>query len=335
MAPFSAPSERESPVQFPTRDRRRLIWGKIPDARAAMDLMNRSWTENQDRPLKFEEEFIRGYLQYPSTAPVLSPALYDGESLVGFVIGIPRHVMLHDRECDLVLLTFFTVAPDFKGCGLGVAIWAECLRSAQQAGYDGAIHYCSEGNRSNHVTAAAAHRIGLVQHPIGKVEFLMASLASIGKEQATPATPSIDRFMAAASSPPPTPLARLWSRTEGEWECIHRAGALYTTSDDPDPPAALAGYRIDIMDGLGTRCLFIDDVLWRDVPPSSRVELLRRFVAAASDCKVAFVPLLNYADMSAFRAVGFRRSPKSLAAYVTIWNGNPCPDIPSMYIDVI
>ena len=70
-------------------------------------------------------------------------------------------------------MTFFTVAPEFKGKGFGLQVWSKCVREARQGGYDGVLHYCVEGNRSNAVTVAGCRMAGYEPVQAFRVSYLM------------------------------------------------------------------------------------------------------------------------------------------------------------------
>lgn len=313
-----------------------MTWGTLKSVAEAVDLMQVSWSDNQDRRLDYTVELLENYLRAPGPIQHLSPAvpaIYEDNSLAGFVAVLPRRLAIEGREANLALLTFFTIASKWKGRGLGRALWAESLRQAQLAGYDGAIHFCAEGNKSNFVTVAAAESLGLTATEFMRVNFMMRAMTSEAVKGHPPATRSTVDFMsAAAREVPSTRLVRLWTEPEADWHCCGREGALCVTNGR----GAIAGYRARVLDGLGTRCVFIDDVLWRDMSEESRGELLNSFLtAAAHEAEIAVVPVLNYADMSMFTAARFRRSPKCLRAYLTMFRGDPPVDPSSLYIDIV
>lgn len=319
-----------------TKTNRELTWDALPDAEAAAELMLSSWSENRESPLDYSGEILRCYFEYPGNGPLIAPALYDEGRLVAFVAGMPRTVSFRGEERKLLLMTFFTVAPGWKGHGLGVEVWAECLRQAREAGYHGAIHFCAEGNVSNHVTVAGARKIGLTATPISTVRFLMRLLTPADASNA-PREASIEDFLHAADvAARHAPLARRWSRAEAEWQCRGRIDPICVSRRSGSSVGALTGYRMRSMDSRNTRCAFIEDVLWHEFAPEDRTRLLDEFLSvAAEDAQIAVVPLLDYADMSAFRAAGFRRAPRVLNAYLTLWNADTEVEVPSMYIDVL
>ena len=299
----------------------------------AVRLMRESWRSITETPLDYTQPLLNSFFNAPGELPHLRPAVYDGASLAGYVAALPRRARMFGCDKNLALFTFFTVAPEWQGRGIGRRLWAECLRLAQHAGYDGAIHVCADGNRSNQVTVAAARDIGLNCTKVMEIRYLVTSLRRYAPASAVADSASPDAFLAAAAAEQSHhDLARLWNAAEAEWHCDLRHGAICVTTER----AAIAGYRCRLFDGVGTRCLSIDDVLWRDESAGGRRALLNAFLTrAASDCDVAVVPVLDYSDLSPFAEAGFRRSPKLLHAYLTMWNGDRVSTVSSLYIDII
>jgi hypothetical protein len=152
--------------------------------------------------------------------------------------------------------------------------------------------------------------------------------------------PSIDDFLRAAESVTrQTPLCRLWSGAEAEWQLCRRSGAVALTTRTELGAGAITGHVIRMLDALGTRCLMIDDILWDDLQIEQQAVFLKRFLDLASSlATIVAVPILNYADMTAFRKAGFRRAPRVLQPYLTMFDGYYGLDVcslPSMYIDVL
>jgi hypothetical protein len=87
-----------------------------------------------------------------------------------------------------------------------------------------------------------------------------------------------------------------------------------------------------------TKCLVVDDVLWGDLEGQERNHLINGLLnrAAAAGAQIAVVPNSGYADLDPFHSARFRPSQRTLHAYLTVWNGEPCTEaLPSMYLDVI
>lgn len=303
----------------------------------AAELISASWKENKDQALDYNAEFLHSCYEYPGVDPNLSPVIFLEDRLAAFVCAFPRNAMLHGKPVRLAMLTFFTVASGMKGKGLGLAVWAECLRRVRAAGFDGALHYCVDGNRSNAVTVAAAESIGLQSHRIFTVKYLMRVITS--SADAAPRQVADERFRSAFESlagtlPRDLNLSRVWTNAEVEWECNDRYGAVVACRDHQPEDGLLTGYVLEMTDRERTPCLFIENLFWTGLDESGRSSLLQSLLnQAAERARVAVVPLWNYADTSVFARAGFRQSTRMLHMYVTLWNGAEPPS-PPMYMDV-
>lgn len=300
----------------------------------AANVMRLSWSENNDQPLDYTPEFLQSCLSYPHSLPALSPALYIGNELAAFVFGFPRTVEYRGRTLNLLLMTFFTVGHGHKGMGLGSRIWAECATQARNAGYDGAIHYCVDGNRSNEVTVAGFRRAGSEAVRIFTIPYLMRFLKE-PEDSAPPARDSCEAgslIHASQVTSQRVVLSRKWSLGEAEWQCEQRAGAVSACTDY----SIITGYTMRIADSSNTVCTFVEDVFWGDGTCEDQLKLLDDFIrSCARTSRIMIVPLLGYASAEIFRTAGFRRSRRILHAYLTLWNGMTASPVQSMYIDVL
>jgi GNAT superfamily N-acetyltransferase len=313
----------------------------LGDLAQASALMRQSWLENKDQALDYNSDFLKSCYAYPATDAHLSPALYDESgNLLAFVSAFPRQVLWNGRPRRLALLTFFTVAPAAKGRGLGTRVWAECLERARAAGYDGAIHYCVDGNKSNFVTVAAARSLGHTCDRVFTVNYLIRLLqpsefttpAGLGSASVEQAEALFERLAAELTSK--IPFCRLWNPEEIHWNCGARYGGL--TEVHPSGRGLLTAYTLKTASSDATPCLFIEDVLWHHLPERERDELLKQLLNRASaTAQLAVAPLWGYAPTETFVKAGFRRSTRALHTYLTLWNNQDLggPPLP-MYIDV-
>ena len=313
--------------------------GSLDDVSQGAALTRSSWGENSESEFFYDEAFLSSCLAYPGALPVIAPACYDGDALVAMVLAMPRTIRIIAEKYQLVLMTCLTVAPQWKGHGLGVAVWAACLRQAHALGYDGAIHYCAENSVSNHATTAGARLAGWEALPLPPVQFVRRLLKPGTAIDAR--EPSVNDFMSAAATVgPQTPLCRLWSTSEAQWQLHQRSGAAAVTVRSESGPGAITGHVIRLLDTQGTRCLMVDDILWSSLPAAEQAELLARFLSVAATLADIIVAAsdLNYSDITMLQNAGFRKSPRVLNAYLTLWNGTPKVDVASlssMYIDVL
>ncbi|HEY3412193.1 MAG TPA: GNAT family N-acetyltransferase [Armatimonadota bacterium] len=306
------------------------------DYAALSQLMTASWNQNQGQGLDYSPEFLRSYLQYPGMTPALAPVILDNGRPIAFVCAFPRTLRIAGQTRRFALLTLFTVSPACKGRGLGVKIWVECLRRAREAGFEGTLHYCVDGNVSNHVITTAARQAGYTTQPVLSVPYLMAY---IGNQPGDP-LPEVDAAQAAAALVDHAerlssrlPIARLWSPQEALWQCRDRFGAL--AYFDPASGALLSGYVVSSTDEARTPCLFLDEVHWAGLASEQRGPFLKTFLRSASQrARLATVPLLGYVDPADLKAAGFRRSPRLLHTYLTLWTSEAAP-VDSLYADVL
>jgi GNAT superfamily N-acetyltransferase len=311
-----------------------LVQGLIKDSALAAELIRLSWKENHTRSFDFTPEFIQSLLEYPGDGPVLAPAYYDDGKLVAFVMGFPRSMRINGEVRRLLLMTFFTVAPGYKGRGLGQTVWAECLKEARKAGYDGALHYCLDGEPSNSITVRSASSAGFEARRVFTVKFMMRALHA-GAEQPHEGTPaSVDVFLSAvASMHGEVPVQRTWSVAEARW-ALHRPRAVCSTNLNG---GMLTGYIIHGSDMARTPYFWVEDILWGRLSPKQRTGLLNEVLQrAAVTASLAVVPILKYSDLSPFTAVGFRLFPRLLHTYLTLWTGRwDGAELPCLYADVL
>ena len=297
-------------------------------------LIGRSWAENKEQSLEYTADFLSACFAYPGATPELAPTLYSGEPQA-FVAGFPRIVRFLGRECRFVLLTFFTVAPELKGKGVGMRLWAEALHRARAACFDGAFYYCVDGNRSNQATAAGVRAAGFQPLALGTLPYFMRALRRADSVRADVENAPALLQELAAGLPETVPLARQWTRLEAEWQCFKRSGAVCVTDID----AVLTGYVMKVADKHRTPCLIIEDLLWEKLSQERRVALMIKLLeqGAAKGAQIAIAPQLGYTSMEPLQAAGFRRSPRLLNMYATLWRESPGSfnGQTSIYMDVL
>ncbi len=305
------------------------------DYGAVASMMRRSWAQNKETPLLYTEEFLRSAFDYPGTDRRLSPTLYDEAGPIAFVAGYPRRVLLDGRERRLILNTFLTAAPEVKGKGYGLALWAECTRRARGCGFDGTINFCVEGDEMNRYILGCSRALGFQTRRILTVPYLARLVPSPTDDE--PGA-DVDVFLEAAAcvAQGPGRLIRVWSREEAEWECS-RYGAISVSHDCGPRRGVLAGYVMPVGDGERTKCVILENVLWGSLENTERAQLVEKFLrrAGAAGAGLAVVPQMGYADLDPLTKSGFRRSRRLVHAYLSLWNGAPTPEaVDSAYIDV-
>lgn len=309
------------------------------DFGALAAMIQRSWAQNTNQSLLYSEDFLRSAFDYPGTSFELAPAVYgDDAGLLGFVAGFPRSVRWDARPARLVLNSFLTASVAVKGAGLGIKLWADLIERCRDKGYDGTINFCLEGDEMNRMISGLARLLRLNTQRIFSVEFLSRLLRPAPREPRSQISePDIDLFMELASAlPTKLPLVRLWTRAETEWQCRSRAGAITVSSRVGGRRGILTGYLTQVASTPPTSVVLLEDLLWGDLEPAERTELLERFLraAAAQGARVASCPILGYSPVDTLTAARFRHSKRVLHTYLTLWNGLQPALVPALYIDV-
>jgi hypothetical protein len=301
-------------------------------------MMQQSWADNPNQSLLYSEEYLRSAFDYPGSTFDLAAAVYGDTGLLGFVAGFPRSVRWDDRPTRLILNSFLTASPAVKGAGLGLVLWEGLIERCRDAGYDGTMNFCVEGDDMNRMMPGIARVLKFNTQRIFSVEFLVRVLpwAPSGPPPQVPEQ-DIDIFMELASALPNSlPLMRLWTRAEAEWQCRTRAGAITVSSSVGGRRGILTGYLTQAASTPPTTVLLLEDLLWGDLEPAERTGLLDRLLraAAAQGARTASCPVLGYSSLDTLAAARFRRSRRVLHAYLTFWNGVQPRPIPALYVDV-
>jgi hypothetical protein len=301
-------------------------------------MIQRSWADNPNQSLLYSEAFLRSAFDYPGSSFDLAPAVYGDAGLLGFVAGFPRSVLWDGRPARLILNSFLTASTAVKGAGLGIKLWATHIERCRKAGYDGTINFCVEGDEMNRMMPGLSSLLRLNTQRIFSVEFLVRLLRPAPPEPPLQISdPDIGLFMELASALPTNlPLVRVWTRAEAEWQCRHRAGAITVSSRVGARRGVLTGYLIQAASTPPVTVVLLEDLLWGDLEPAERTELLERFLraAAAQGARTASCPMLNYSPIDTLTTARFRRSKRVLHTYLTFWNGLQPRPVPALYIDV-
>lgn len=303
-------------------------------------LIERSWADNSQQALFYPAEFLASCFEYPGASFSMAPTIYEGSTPLGFVAGFPRRISLRGRELNLVIVTFLTVASEVKKRGCGIVLWSELVKRARAAGFDGMVNYCVDGESMNSMILGCCRMLQLPTACAYTVPYWsrMLSPRKVESAQADPAADLVGRFLElAAPMAEQTPLARLWSRHEAEWQCQRRFGAVVAELESGPRRGMLVGYVMPIANATRTKCLIVEDVLWGGLEPLERHCLTRALLdrAVLAGAQMAVAPQLGYADFEPFHAARFRPSQRALHAYITVWNGEPFNEaLSSVYLDV-
>jgi hypothetical protein len=303
-------------------------------------LIQLSWANNDKQPLLYTADFLASFFEYPGANFSFSPTLYDGLKPLAFVAGFPRRLRFKDRELSILVISFLSVSNEHKKKGYGIVLWSELVKRAQARGFDGMMNYCVEGEPMNGMIIASCQRLKIPVERVYAIHYLSCILwpKETGNTENSPGDGNFGDFLElAAPISESTPLARIWSQPEAEWQCSRRLGALVARHRTGGRRGILTGYIMPIADPKRTKCLLIEDLLWGHLEPEGRSILVRQLKneAIAAGARMAVVPILGYADTKPFLSAGFRPSQRTVHAYFSIWNGQPeMGMLDAMYLDV-
>ena len=308
------------------------------DFRAVASMMQLSWADNHNEPLLYSEVFLRSAFDYPGSSFDLAPAVYGAAGPLGFVAGFPRSVRWDGRQARFVLSCFLTASTAVKGAGIGLKLWSNLIQRCRDQGYDGVISYCVEGDDMDRILPGLSRVLKLNTQRIFSVKFLVRLLRPTALEpRPHVSSADIDLFMElAAALPGNLPLLRQWSRVEAEWQCRNRAGAITVSSRVGARCGILTGYLIQQASTPPVTVVLLEDLLWGDLEPPERVELLERFLAAATAQGACFAscPVLGYASLNPLVEARFRSSKRVIHTYLTPLKGLEPRPATAIYIDV-
>jgi hypothetical protein len=191
----------------------------------------------------------------------------------------------------------------------------------------------------NRMIEGSCQRLGLPVQRIFSVRYMSSLLKATDFSDVTALSPlaSVEQFLElAAPLVSSQPLARRWSAPEAEWQ-MHRAGAVVAYSENESRRGILTGYILSVLDAQRTKVLLLEDILWHQLQPQERLELLRKLLtqAVSQGAQMATVPVLGYADLTAFKKFRFFPTRRVLHCYLTLFrNDVPLEALPSMYLDV-
>ena len=310
------------------------------DYAALESVIERSWVGNSQQALSYSAEFLKSLLTAPGTTPALMPALYENDAMLGFVAGFPRLARYRGTSHRLVTNTLLSVLPEYQKSGFGIVLWTELVKRIRAAGFAGMLNFCVDGEPMNRMVEGCCHRLKFPIQRVMSIRYMSAMLKPEGLDvpAAVPTASSVEDFMAlVAPLADSEPLARQVSEEEARWQCFHRTGAVFVQATHGSRRGILTGYIMPVLDAQRTKCLLVEDVLWHELETDERVTLLRQFLslAAAQGARIATVPMLGYADLTAFKKLRFLPTRRLLHCYLTMFDGSiPAETLSSMYLDV-
>jgi hypothetical protein len=302
-------------------------------------VMQGAWAANKEVPLLYTPPFLKSAFEYPGADLHLSPSIYSASgALLAFIAGFPRRFRVNGKQHSFVLTSFLTAAEGQKGSGYGIGLWREVHRRAREAGFDGALSLCVEGDGMDKIILSLARLFGLKTQRIFSVEYLTRFLRPAQEPVQSASDRDIGTFLKLASTiPDRTPFARSWTRDEATWQCRARDGAVAVSTSHDQHSGMLTGYIVGVAGKPPVKALAVEDVLWGDLDERRRKDLLQNFLRAGASrgAQVASCPVMNYADLEPFRTAGFRPSKRQVHAYLTSWTLIEISTLPSVYLDVL
>jgi hypothetical protein len=317
--------------------------GSVEDFRGDVEplaaMMRNSWGQEPAAPFLYTGELLADCLGYPGGELALAPSIYHGSQIMAFVAGCPRRALVDGTERRLLVSAFLTVAPEHKASGYGIVVWSELMRRAADAGFDGVINYCVDGEAMDRMIHGGCRLLG---HPLRRVKSFSYLVRLLSAPSGGPPEPGrepsgADLITAASALTGQAELCRLWSEAEARWQ-LSRLGAVCARAGTDADPAVLTGNVITVADAARTRCLVVNDVLWGGLAGNDRRSLVDRLLDEAIDqgAGYATVPRLGYADLQPFVSAGFLPSPHTMHAYLTLWDATgPDRPVERYYLDVI
>ncbi len=312
-----------------------ILAGVGTNLEQAAQLISTAFATNKDGALDYTAEFLESCYRYPGADRELSPAFFEGDRIVALLASLPRCVRLQRRSRRVAILTFNSVHPDFRGHGLGAKMFSEGVYRAQKNGFDGVLFFCVEGNMAAiRSGVGGVEAAGVACHHVFTLDYMMA-LPRPAQVEVQSAAVDIDAFLEASETlASRLPFARVWSREEAQWELFHRTGAVHFAMKAGGNAGIVTGYLLK--DNRGTTSVQIENVLIDRLDPEHRYLALAGFLGSvAGKAQIAMAPMWRYVDEAVFRKAGFRKSPRRLNVYLSLWGG-PAPErFESMYIDVL
>ncbi len=302
-------------------------------------VMRDSWADGPSAPYLYTADLLADWLGYPGTD--LAPAIYTDEGLVAFAAGLPRQVEIAGATRRILISTFLTVAAAQKAAGYGIVVWSELMRRAAEAGYDGVVNYCTDGEAMHRMIETGCRLLSLPLTRVKSFSYLVGTLAPAptargGSGERVPARRLVDAAAGDAergSGDERARLWRVWSDPEAEWQ-LSRTGAIAVS----DGEAVLTGSVATVADAARSRYLVVDDVLWASARAEVRHRLVADLLAQAAGDGAGYVvlPVMGYADVRPFLAAGLVPSPHTMHAYLTLWSDPAAVrTVERCYLDVV
>lgn len=213
------------------------------------------------------------------------------------------------------------------------------MRRAAEAGYDGVVNYCADGEAMHRMIETGCRLLDLPLTRVKSFSYLVGTLApGRGATGASGERVPAHRLVDAASADAErgdagARLWRVWTEAEAEWQ-LSRAGSVAAG----DGHAVLTGSVVTVADAARSRYLVVDDVLWGSVGHETRQRLLADLLGQAvrDGARYVVLPVMGHADVRPFLAAGLVPSPHTMHAYLTLWSDPAAAQpVQHYYLDVV
>lgn len=288
------------------------------------EMMIEAWSRRKEQALVYSEPYLRSCFEFPGMSAALAPAIYNDAGPVAFIAGFPRRLQVNGRDLNAVRASMLTTSASLNAAGWGIVVWSALARRARALGFEAMVNYSVAGLGIDAFFAGCGRRLGLTTTHVFRAGCL-AALLRPGGDDSAPGEDVEPRLFAGAANAlaARTPIARLWSEAEAEWEIRMRHGALPAQHTRNGRSGILAGYVMQLAGAGAPKCVLIENVLWGGLAGAERQELLRAFFARAkrAGAGMAIVPCLNSFDTAPFREAGFRLSRRTIDVFISVWPG--------------
>jgi hypothetical protein len=304
------------------------------DFRELAAMMKDSWGGNKQEPLLYTEEFMRSVLAGPGASSDLCTAIYEEGALVAFGAGFVRNVRYAGQALKLLLYSFVTVSPAFRGQKMGALISGDLEARAKRSGLDGLIAFCVAGESMDRKRMRSAQCSPLTTAKALTVSYLARPVPRNGTGKAQRADASI---LLRQSERLELTFRRIWTEAEAAWQCNGRLGAFGCSLGEGDKQATITAYTMLTGGTKSICCGLVEDVLWEGTDDAQRSQMIDLLLdsARALEVELLLIPVMHYFDPAPFVAAGFRKTRRTLNLYLTTWSDRWSPsELEAAYIDV-
>lgn len=287
-------------------------------------MMIEAWSRRKEQALVYSEPYLRSCFEFPGMSAGLAPAIYDRGDPLAFIAGFPRRLKLHGRELNAVRASMLTTSASLNAAGWGIIVWSALVRRARALGFEAMVNYAVAGLGVDAFFLGCGRRLELTTTHVFRARCL-ASLLRPGDDAPPHGGDADPRLFAAEANAlaARTPIARVWSEAEAEWEIRSRYGAVAVQHTCGGRTGLAAGCVMQLAGAGAPKCVLVENVLWGGLEGTERQELLRAFLARAqgAGAGMAIVPCLNSFDTAPFREAGFRLSRRIIDIFISVWPG--------------